>query len=609
MPVDDTVSEAQAWDMASTNSTIVDTHSEPPRFSSKVAAKIMTRAYSGLEPEESVASPNNSSSADSRKKPSSSGSCRKARRSDEAPQASSRASSRFGDSGSISGRSQMSALERHLQGGCSVASSTRKSKSTKKSSRPEPAGTLALVTRKASVDPPSVAGSVKYFEDSNGALVPVNLNGDSYDPPAGRMSQLSTCEEADEDATRRSSTICATETLSDSYNSRASGSHGTTPSSDTGESGTIEDTTDSLVASIEENALVIRGVDDISVPTETQSRTLMATTDTNNGALVPAAPRYLASAVDNQAAMVPFDSTLFESYDHTFVKCPEAIRFHFLYTFLKKNADKKIIVYFSTTQSAKYHSKLLEHFHIPTLCMHNKQKKQTFINTFFKFSDLSEGILCATDIEGRDLDIPPSVDWVVQFEPPDDPTEYIMRVSRISCDSDRVGRSLLFLNPGEQGFLKYYHSAAIPVSEFEIPKLADIQGQIEYHVTRSESFSRYAKEAYGSYLIAYASHSFRDVYNVHDLNKNDVAAAFGLVQLPEIESDDETSVASGEGKRESQAAGQAPVEGSSRKTWRSNTKAKEKSWLKTEKSWPHCKIKVHPKFKPGYVPKEGDYVE
>jgi len=76
-----------------------------------------------------------------------------------------------------------------------------------------------------------------------------------------------------------------------------------------------------------------------------------------------------------------------------------------------------------------------------------------------------------------------------------------------------------------------------------------------------------------------------------------------------LTSDDETSVASGEGKRESQAVGQAPVEGSSRKTWRSNTKAKEKSWLKTEKSWPHCKIKVHPKFKPGYVPKEGDYVE
>jgi hypothetical protein len=34
---------------------------------------------------------------------------------------------------------------------------------------------------------------------------------------------------------------------------------------------------------------------------------------------------------------------------------------------------------------------------------------------------------------------------------------------------------------------------------------------------------------FGAYLIAYASHGFRDVYNVHDLNKGEVAEAFGLV--------------------------------------------------------------------------------
>merc|ERR1719261_781328 len=126
--------------------------------------------------------------------------------------------------------------------------------------------------------------------------------------------------------------------------------------------------------------------------------------------------------------------------------------------------------------------------------MHGKQRRERFINQFFKFSDLEEGILCATDAAGRDLDIPPSVDWVIQFEPPEDPSEFILRVARISCDSDRVGRSLLFLNPGEQGFLKYYHSASIPVSEFEIPKsLADVQSHIEYHVNEKEQLLRYAR--------------------------------------------------------------------------------------------------------------------
>lgn len=262
----------------------------------------------------------------------------------------------------------------------------------------------------------------------------------------------------------------------------------------------------------------------------------------NNGAIITKEDdnRYLSNAVDNHKAIVPIDSTLYEAYDHTFVTCPEHLRFRFLYTFVKKNLDKKIILFFSTANSAKFHAKLLGHFHIPgVLTMHGKQSREKFIHHFFKFSDLDTGILCATDAAGRDLDIPPSVDWVVQFEPPDDPSEYILRVARISNDSDRVGRSLLFLNPGEQGFLKYYHSASIPVSEFEIPtgKLADVQTHIEYHVNESERLLRLARDAYGSYLIAYASHGFRDVYNVHDLNKHDVASAFGLVGLPAVMDD------------------------------------------------------------------------
>jgi ATP-dependent RNA helicase DDX18/HAS1 len=194
------------------------------------------------------------------------------------------------------------------------------------------------------------------------------------------------------------------------------------------------------------------------------------------------------------------------------------------------------MIFFSTTNRVRYHSSLLDMFKVPVLTMHGDQRREKFVNRFFKFSDMDEGILCATDAAGRDLDIPPSVDWVVQFETPDDPSEYILRVARISCDSDRIGRSLLFLNPGEkQGFLKYYHSASIPLSEFELPpNLADVQSHIEHAAWGGGSgrLLRRAQDAYGSYLMVYASHGFRDVYNVHDLNKGDVAEAFGLVAPP-----------------------------------------------------------------------------
>jgi ATP-dependent RNA helicase DDX18/HAS1 len=329
--------------------------------------------------------------------------------------------------------------------------------------------------------------------------------------------------------------------------------------------------------------------------------------------------RFLAAAVDNYNAMVPADSAIYEAYDHTFVTCPENMRFRFLYTFLKKNLNKKVMIFFSTTNSVRYHSSLLDMFKVPVLTMHGDQRREKFVNRFFKFSDMDEGILCATDAAGRDLDIPPSVDWVVQFEPPDDPSEYILRVARISCDSDRIGRSLLFLNPGEkQGFLKYYHSASIPVSEFELPpNLADVQSHIEHAAWGGGSgrLLRRARDAYGSYLMAYASHGFRDVYNVHDLNKGDVAEAFGLVGdlAPKNNDydDDDFTAETGTVMTPSEV-GRGGIETS--KTRKGKTtrgekrgkKEKNKTWMKGEKSWPHSQIKLHPNFKGSSV-EAGNY--
>ena len=41
------------------------------------------------------------------------------------------------------------------------------------------------------------------------------------------------------------------------------------------------------------------------------------------------------------------------------------------------------------------------------------------------------GILLCTDVAARGLDIP-DVDWIVQYDPPDDPKEYIHRLALFS---------------------------------------------------------------------------------------------------------------------------------------------------------------------------------
>lgn len=82
----------------------------------------------------------------------------------------------------------------------------------------------------------------------------------------------------------------------------------------------------------------------------------------------------------------------------------------------------------------------------------------TGTNTFFEFINAKQGTLICTDVAARGLDIP-SVDWIVQFDPPDDPKDYIHRVGR-TARANTKGRSLMFLQPSEVGFLSHLRAAS-----------------------------------------------------------------------------------------------------------------------------------------------------
>ena len=52
--------------------------------------------------------------------------------------------------------------------------------------------------------------------------------------------------------------------------------------------------------------------------------------------------------------------------------------------------------------------------------LQGKQKQHKRTSTFFEFCQADSGILLCTDVAARGLDIP-EVDWIVQYDPPDDP--------------------------------------------------------------------------------------------------------------------------------------------------------------------------------------------
>ena len=130
------------------------------------------------------------------------------------------------------------------------------------------------------------------------------------------------------------------------------------------------------------------------------------------------------------------DTSTVTTLTQGYVVCPSDRRFLLLFTFLRKNLKKKVVVFFSSCNSVKYHAELLNYIDVPVLDLHvrisvgsfglvltllqGKQKQQKRTNTFFEFCNATTGILLCTDVAARGLDIP-EVDWIVQFDPPDDP--------------------------------------------------------------------------------------------------------------------------------------------------------------------------------------------
>ncbi|KAJ5476612.1 hypothetical protein N7475_002341 [Penicillium sp. IBT 31633x] len=219
-----------------------------------------------------------------------------------------------------------------------------------------------------------------------------------------------------------------------------------------------------------------------------------------------------------------------------YVVCEADKRFLLLFSFLKRNLKKKIIVFFSSCNCVKYHAELLNYIDLPVLELHGKQKQQKRTNTFFEFCNAKQGTLICTDVAARGLDIP-AVDWIIQFDPPDDPRDYIHRVGRTARGKEGKGRSLMFLQPSEVGFLKHLKEARVPVVEFEFPssKIVNVQSQLEKLIGQNYYLNKSAKDGYRSYLQAYASHSLRTVFDVNKLDLVKVAKGFGFNTPPRID--------------------------------------------------------------------------
>ncbi|OWA52460.1 ATP-dependent RNA helicase DDX18 [Hypsibius exemplaris] len=267
-----------------------------------------------------------------------------------------------------------------------------------------------------------------------------------------------------------------------------------------------------------------------------------------------------------------------EGLNQGYVVCPSDKRFQLLFTFLNKNKKKKIMVFFSSCLSVKFHHEVLCYINLPVMSIHGRQKQAKRTTTFFQFCNASSGILLCTDVAARGLDIP-EVDWIVQYDPPDDPKEYIHRVGRTARGEGGRGQALLILRPEELGFLRYLKAVRVPLTEFEFSwnKVADVQSELEKLIDKTYYLNMSAREAYISYVRAYDSHHLKTIFDVNTLDLTLVAKSFGFKVAPMVQLGVASSKAKG---RQAVGAGyHRPAIAQKRKIYKQFATPKEQEYM------------------------------
>lgn len=124
----------------------------------------------------------------------------------------------------------------------------------------------------------------------------------------------------------------------------------------------------------------------------------------------------------------------------------------FLDRFIKEHPESKIIVFVRTRVRAERVAKAMERMGIETLSIHGARDQADRAGVMKTFRAEKSGILIATDVTARGIDIP-DIDYVINYDLPDKPENYVHRVGRTGRGHNK-GEALSFCSKGEKELLE-----------------------------------------------------------------------------------------------------------------------------------------------------------
>jgi ATP-dependent RNA helicase DDX55/SPB4 len=152
------------------------------------------------------------------------------------------------------------------------------------------------------------------------------------------------------------------------------------------------------------------------------------------------------------------------SLTNYYVISPIEERLSRLVAFLRQHKDDKIIVFFLTCACVEFFGAALQAVLEPQYVelLHGKLVQKRREKAMERFREQEHGaVLLCTDVAARGLDVT-DVNWVIQFDAPQDPASFVHRVGR-SARAGRIGSSLLFLSEKEEAYVDLLRKRKVPL--------------------------------------------------------------------------------------------------------------------------------------------------
>ncbi|KAG8519013.1 putative ATP-dependent RNA helicase DDX10, partial [Galemys pyrenaicus] len=223
--------------------------------------------------------------------------------------------------------------------------------------------------------------------------------------------------------------------------------------------------------------------------------------------------------------------------EQNYIVCELQQKISVLYSFLRSHLKKKSIVFFSSCKEVQYLYRVFCRLRpgVSILALHGRQQQMRRMEVYNEFVRKRAAVLFATDIAARGLDFP-AVNWVLQFDCPEDANTYIHRAGRTARYKEG-GEALLILLPSEEkGMVQQLLQKKVPVKEIKInpEKLIDIQKKLESFLAQDQDLKERAQRCFVSYIRSVYLMKDKEVFNVSKLSMPEYAQSLGLAVAPRV---------------------------------------------------------------------------